>query len=179
MGREGNPEDFTYDELSRFPIIHPNGRRSDFVVRLEDFLRYLGSQDVTLALELKTPDVEADTYALVKRFGLEDKVIVTSFNLDYLIKLKELHPDAKLGYLTEDFDDALLAKMREIGIGQLCPRGTNLTPEKVALWHEMGFNVRAWGIKDTEVMKNAYDFGVDGMTVNFPDRLIEYIIHKG
>ena len=179
MRREGKPEDFTYEELSRFPILHPTNGRHDFVVRLEDFLRYLGAHDVTLALELKGADIEEDTYALVKRFDLEDKVIVTSFQLDYLIKLKELYPDAKVGYLTEDFDDELLAKMREIGIGQLCPRGTNLTPEKVALWHEMGFNVRAWGIKDTEIMKHAYDCGVDGMTVNFPDRLIEYIIHKG
>lgn len=179
MGIEGNIEDFTYDELRNLPVIHTPSGRVDFVVRLEDFLRYLGSQDVTLALELKAPEVEEDTYALVKKYNLENKVVVTSFTLDYLIKLKKAYPEAKLGYLTEDFDDELLEKMREIGIGQLCPRGTNLTPEKVSHWHEEGFNVRAWGIKNVEIMKHAYDCGVDGMTVNFPDRLIEYIIHKG
>jgi glycerophosphoryl diester phosphodiesterase len=68
--------------------------------------------------------------------------------------------------------------MKEIGIGQLCPRGINLTPEKVEKWHNEGFDVRAWGIKDLSIMKHAYDCGVNGMTVNFPDRLIEYIIQK-
>ena len=179
MKREGNTEDFTYEELSRFPVLHPTNGSKDFVVRLEDFLRYLGAHDVMIALELKAPDIEEDTYALVKNYHLEDKVIVTSFNLDYLINLKSLYPEASLGYLTEDFDDALLARMKEIGIGQLCPRATNLTPEKVEKWHSLDFNVRAWGVKDVEIMKNAYDCGVDGMTVNFPDRLIEYIIHKG
>ena len=132
-----------------------------------------------LAIELKAEGVGVEVYSLVKRYGLEDNVIVTSFNLDYLIELKAAYPEASLGYLTADFDDEMLAKMKEIGIGQLCPAGKNLTAEKVKAWHDEGFNVRAWGIKDVELMKQAYDAGVDGMTVNFPDRLISYIInHK-
>ena len=179
MGREGVVEDFTYDELREIPVKHPTNGKSDVVVRFEDFLRYLGAKDITLALELKGADIEADVYALVKKYKLEDRAIVTSFHLDYLIKLKELYPEASAGYLTGDFDDELLMKMKEIGIGQLCPSAVNATPEKVAKWHSLGFNVRAWGVKDVNVMKNAYDAGVDGMTVNFPDRLVEYIIHKG
>ena len=72
----------------------------------------------------------------------------------------------------------MLEKMKQIGIGQLCPRGAHLTPEKVAKWHADGFEVRAWGIANVELMKHAYDCGVDGMTVNFPDRLIAYMVEK-
>ena len=39
----------------------------------------------------------------------------------------------------------------------------------------MGFNVRAWGVYNEELMKQAYDSGCDGMTVNFPDKLTEYM----
>jgi hypothetical protein len=35
--------------------------------------------------------------------------------------------------------------------------------------------VRAWGIGNTDLMKKAYDAGVDGMTIDFPDRLLDYI----
>ena len=35
--------------------------------------------------------------------------------------------------------------------------------------------MRAWGIADCEIMKNAYDAGTHGMTVNFPDLLTKYI----
>ena len=38
-----------------------------------------------------------------------------------------------------------------------------------------GFNVRAWGVKDEELMRNVYDCMADGMTVNFPDKLTNYI----
>lgn len=179
MGREGITAELTYDELTKFSVLHPTNGKTDIVVRLEDFLRYCGRQDVMLALELKADGIEEDTFALVKKYGLEDRVIVTSFTLDYLINMKRLYPEANLGYLTLDFDDELLIRMKEIGITQLCPSASNLTAEKVSKWHGLGFNVRAWGVKDVTVMKNAYDAGVDGMTVNFPDRLIEYIIHKG
>ena len=53
-----------------------------------------------------------------------------------------------------------------------------MTKEKVELWHSLGFNVRAWGISDEEIMKKVYDIGADGMTVNFPDRLVSYIKAK-
>ena len=103
---------------------------------------------------------------------------MTSFSLDYLVALKQAYPEARLGYLTEDFNDELLAKMKALKIDQLCPKGALLTPEKVAKWHKEGFEVRAWGINDVSVMKHAYDCGVNGMTVNFPDRLIECVIQK-
>lgn len=177
-GQSGAIAELTYDELCRIPVLHKPSGRFDIVPRLEDFLHYCGAQGVRLALELKAAGVEKDTYALVKKYHLEEQVTVTSFSLDYLIALKEAYPEASLGYLTADFDDAMLVRMKEIGIVQLCPRAPHLTSEKVAKWHAEGFDVRAWGVADLALMKHAYDCGVDGMTVNFPDRLISYIIQK-
>ena len=177
-GNSGNVAGITYDELCRLRVINANNGKSDIIPRLEDFLHYCGSQEVHLALELKAPDIESEVFAMVKKYHLENRVTVTSFSLDYLVALKQAYPEAKLGYLTTDFDDELLAKMKELKIYQLCPKGDILTPEKVAKWHKAGFEVRAWGINNVSVMKHAYDCGVDGMTVNFPDRLIEYVIQK-
>ena len=39
----------------------------------------------------------------------------------------------------------------------------------------MGFNVRAWGVMDEELMRSVYASLADGMTVNFPDKLKELI----
>lgn len=35
-----------------------------------------------------------------------------------------------------------------------------------------------WGVTDEQLMQAAYDAGVDGMTVNFPDKLRAYIKEK-
>ena len=47
--------------------------------------------------------------------------------------------------------------------------------ENVEKWRKLGFGVRAWGVVNQDLMKNAYFSGVDGMTVNFPDKLTELI----
>ena len=51
-----------------------------------------------------------------------------------------------------------------------------ITREDIEAYRAAGLTCRAWGITDTDVMKYAVEIGVDsGMTVNFPDKLIEYM----
>ena len=68
-----------------------------------------------------------------------------------------------------------LAEMKALGFEELCPKGCTVTPTLVEEWHARGFRVRAWGVTDRELMRSLYDAGVDGMTVNFPDALTEYV----
>ena len=41
--------------------------------------------------------------------------------------------------------------------------------------HEKGYSVRTWGVTTEETMAHVHRCGVDGMTVNFPDKLTEYL----
>ena len=75
-------------------------------------------------------------------------------------------------------DDQILSKIKEIGITELCPIADILTKELVDSWHEKGFNVRAWGVVNKDLMLKAVQCGVDGMTVNFPDKLTEILSSK-
>ena len=61
--------------------------------------------------------------------------------------------------------------LRKIGGEEICPEAHTMTAEQTAAWHEQGFNVRAWGVYDTDLMAHAIACGADGMTVNFPDKL--------
>ena len=76
-------------------------------------------------------------------------------------------------YKNEDVAD--LEELKRIGVEELCPRATIVTPEKVAMWHREGFNVRAYGPENEEMMRYIYDCLTDGMTVNFPDKLTAYM----
>ena len=54
--------------------------------------------------------------------------------------------------------------------------GCEIKPEHLRELYANGFECRAWGISDETVMKAAVDMGVNaGMTVNFPDKLVEYM----
>lgn len=178
MGKEGNLADYTYDELSEF-VMEKCGRR-DYIVTLEDFLACFSKFDLTFAIELKGPGVEEETAELIYKYGVEGKVVATSFKYEYLLKFGEAAPEIPRGFLAMGgkIDDELLERMKNDGIMEICPRATDVTKENVDLWHALGFNVRAWGVANEDLMRQVYDAGADGTTVNFPDKLIEYIASK-
>ena len=53
-----------------------------------------------------------------------------------------------------------------------------LYPELVQEYKAMGYSVRAWGVKNEELMHRVIASGADGMTVNYPDRLKAYVDSK-
>ena len=177
VGKEGAIEDYTYDELQDFLV--KKGELSDWIPTLEDFLSHFAHRNITFAIELKAPDVEETVADMILRYGVEKKTFVTSFNLEYIKNIKKYAPCLRIGYLAKTVDQTVINELISIGADEICPRGTDVTPDKVAAWHRLGFNVRAWGISDEQIMRAVYDAGADGMTVNFPDRLISYILQRG
>lgn len=169
----GAVADYTFEELQRFDAI--NGQLRDKIVSLEDFLQHFAHQEITFAIELKGEGVEQVTADLIAKYGVEKKCVVTSFKYSYLERIHAIAPKLKLGYLVKAVTEDLLSDMKRIGCDELCPRADLIDGESVGMWHKAGFRVRAWGVKDEVLMQNARDSGADGMTVNFPDKLTDYI----
>lgn len=166
----------TYDELARLTVFNADYGRADKITTLEDFLRYFGWRDLTFAVELKQEGVEKETIDLLNRYRMRDKTILTSFTFENIARAREIDPGYKVGYLfgPKNTDDPV-SRLRSIGGEQLCPRADMLTKEWVGEMHRLGFSVRAWGVKDEAMMAHAVLCGADGMTVNFPDKLHEYL----
>lgn len=173
-GEEGSISDYTFDELQKFDV-KKNGL-TDKIVTFEDFLVHFSHRNLTFAIELKGDNTAKPSADLLIKYKMQDKTIVTSFKYKELEDFKAYAPEFKTGYLAEEvIDDALLNKMKKTGIDELCPESKVITAEKVKEWNEKGFEVRAWGIYNQDIMKEIYHTGVNGMTVNFPDKLTEYI----
>jgi len=176
-GEEGTIGDYTFEELQAFNV--ENGDLTDKIVSFEDFLIHFSHRDITFAIELKDSFVEKETVELLRKYNMVSKTVITSFNFDNLKRAIEIAPEFKYGYLVlKEVTDEILADMKKYGIDELCPRATYMTEELVTKWHEDGFRVRAWGVANEELMRKVYDIGADGMTVNFPDKLTEYIASK-
>ncbi len=72
----------------------------------------------------------------------------------------------------------VIYQMEATGGRQLCPSIELSTADQIKLAREHGLEIRPWGIRNIEFMQKALDFGVDGMTVDFPDKLIEALKKK-
>lgn len=176
IGVDGKISDYTFEELQKFSITANS--RTDKIVAFSDFLSHFAFRDITFAIELKQKGIYETVAELIRKYNIVEKTVITSFDYEEVCFMREYAPELKCGFLTVEVTDEILTDMKNRGIGEICPSAASVTPEKVKEWHNMGFNVRAWGCWDEELMKKAYDAGVDGMTVNFPDKLIEYIDSK-
>jgi glycerophosphoryl diester phosphodiesterase len=176
-GEKGKVSDYTLEELKTF-WVKKNGLR-DRIITLDEFFERFKDFDLTFAIELKGDKTALPSAELIKKHGVHDKVIATSFKYSELTDMHAILPQLKLGYLHQgEVTDDLLAKMKADGINEICPESSVVTKEKCLKWHSLGFNVRAWDVSNTTIMTNLCKAGVDGMTVNFPDKLTEYLDNK-
>ncbi len=172
-GECGAIADYTYDELQNFSV--KNGELTDKIPSLEDFLTRYADKNISFAIELKVDGIEQEVADLIFKYGIDKRCTVTSFDIDRLKNIKAYAPTLRIGYLSSEINDELIEKLIDMKADEICPEAKNVTKEQVAAWHRLGFNVRAWGVTDENVMKKVYDAGADGMTVNFPDKILQYI----
>ena len=175
-GAPGSVRDYTLEQLRQFTF--ENKGLTDKIVVFEDFLQQFGWRDLTFAIEIKQAGIEDKTVDMIRKYGIQSKTIVTSFMLDSVRATKQYAPEQKVGFLTREINDEMLQQLKDMGAEQFCPEAPDVTAETVARWHAQGFEVRAWGVKDEVLMRQVYDSGAEGMTVNFPDKLTKYIAEK-
>jgi glycerophosphoryl diester phosphodiesterase len=148
------------------------GRIPTFADVLE---RYQGRAHLHTEIKGRAPHLASRTADLVRRYGIVDHVTVTSFQQPRLAEIRAYAPELPTGWLVKEVSHATIALARELGLIQICPRATSDTPALVRRLHAEGFVVRAWGVADDALMRQVVDAGADGMTVNFPDKLLAYV----
>ena len=141
----------------------------------EVLTRYNGRVHIHTEIKGKSPSLSERTADLIRKHGMEGQVTVTSFQSVRLEEMRAYAPDLPTGWLVREVSDAIFAQAHAIGVTQLCPRADTVTPELVHHLHAEGFIARAWGVTTEELMQRLVQAGVDGMTVNFPDKLIAYL----
>jgi len=116
---------------------------------------------------------------MIRSSGIATNVTITSFQKAKLEETRAYAPELPTGGLVGEVSDAVVAQARAMGLTQLCPRAGAVTPELVSRLHAEGLVVRAWGVATEDLMRQVVTAGADGMTVNFPDKLLAYLATPG
>ena len=141
---------------------------------------------VHLHVEIKgnTPNLAQKTCDMIRSFKAIEKTIITSFWMPRLVETREYAPEIKTGWLVplgpgSEWNDSIISDSLNYGFDQVCPRADLVTPSLVTKLHDKGFEVRCHGVLTETLMENVVECGADGMTINFPDKLISYLHKRG
>ena len=137
--------------------------------------RYKGHAHIHTEIKGHADDLSKRTVDVIRRHGMAAQVTITSFQRVRLEETRAYAPELPTGWLVAEVTDAVIAQARAMGLTQLCPRANTVTPALVDRLRGAGFVVRAWGVASEDLMRAAVAAGADGMTVNFPDKLIAYL----
>lgn len=101
-----------------------------------------------------------------------DRVIVSSFTMDTIDRVRDADPGIPTGWLTFDLADPTLVVERAVAHGHAAvhPYVAFVTPGLVARAHAAGLLVLTWTVDEPGRMAELVEVGVDGIITNHPDR---------
>lgn len=177
-GKKGYVKDLTLKELQKLSAgsTFSSAFKKEEIPTLEQLFTELGSEFRLLNLELKTgmfpyPFIEEKVITLIRKYRLERRILISSFNHHSLQRIKMLAPDLPIGVLYMEGLVEPWLYARRLYAAALHPFYPNVTHEYVIVAHRFGLGVNPFTVNDDETMKTLIDAKVDSIITNHPDRL--------
>jgi len=112
---------------------------------------------------------------LVAELGAVERVIVSSFNEDYLRRAKLADRRLVTGWLVAARPKDVVETLRRLGAQSYHPRIGALEMSEIPSLQAQGFQVLVWGENDVEAMKALLAAGADGIFTDFPQELAKLL----
>lgn len=174
----GTISDYTYKELLKldFGSWFDNKYKNEKIMLFEDFAKDFLNKDLTFAIELKDLGIEQEVLEIVNKYKVHNNIYITSFIYDALENVRRIDSKIKLSWIIEErINKENIEKLLRINGTQICPRASLVSKEDIEFANNNGLSVRLWGIDNEAIMQKVYKLNIEGMTVNFPDKLIELL----
>jgi len=150
---------------------------------LEEYFELVKDTAIVTNIELKTgvnpyPGIEEKTLAMIDKFGLRERIIISSFNHYSVMKFKSLAPEMICGFLEESWIIDMAGYGKKYGVECLHPIFNAVTEEYARAAHEAGLLINTWTVNTKEDMELMIQRGVNAIIGNYPDLCREVIDGK-
>lgn len=199
----GYVKDYTYNELLEYNFAYSfknkkgkytYGEKPQKVCTIEELFKEF--PDMLYSIDLKAKGEEGikagvELAKLIRKYKMEDRVIVASFNNEVLEAFKKetnneimtscgykettkfiTHLLTFTGLFYTGTDEALQIPTKEMGINLAAKQVTKSA-------HRRGMAVQYWTINDKEQMKKLIKIGADGIITDRPDLMLEVLEEMG
>jgi len=179
----GNVRDFTYKDLRKLNAAKVwNGKfEKEAIPSFEEYCEWAATVPVTTNIELKTgivyyQNIEQKTIDILRKNGLEKKVMFSSFNHCSLITAKKIAPSIPVG--------ALIDAPGIVNAGFYCekygfefyhPSYKALSDEAVKELKDHGIGMNVWTVNGMAELQMLYNWGVSGVITNYATVCRQYL----
>ena len=133
------------------------------------------AKNIRFNLETKARGFEKQLIDIVKKFGIQDRVTVQSFDHGAIVVVSQIDP----GICTAALNGVPSRIVQQTSADIWSNNHAGVSPEKVKEAHELGLMVIPWTVNEAERMKTLIDWGVDGIITDYPDILKEILNERG
>lgn len=163
---------------SWYDATHPEAPRryagTGLATLAEVFDRFEDAFHYHVEIKSAEPELPDRVLALAVARNLASHLTVTSFQVEQLLRVRRAAPHVRTAWLLEDPGRGVAAIDRAAreGFHMVAFRAAELTRELVERAHARGLEIRAWKVRSGEEMERVIRLGANGMTIDWPDRLL-------
>lgn len=128
-----------------------------FIIELKNFLS-------------DQPNLEELVIEQIRRFQLTERTVISTFNFDSLLRVKELDPAQTTGLLYVGPLSRPWEVASRYSADQLHVPMDQLSADLVKSTKQHGLTVLGWTVNSSREIQTALDLGVDGIITNYPGR---------
>jgi len=149
----------------------------------EEFCDFAKSHNFITNVEIKTNntwylDIEKKAVDMVRAFGLEDRIIFSSFNWVSVLKAKQLAPHIPCGFLYESQHEKLAFQAKDAGIEYLHPDFALLSDTVVDECRQCAIGLNVWTCNTEERVRKLIEWGATSVISNYPDMCLKLLNRK-
>ncbi|URM32780.1 glycerophosphodiester phosphodiesterase [Cytobacillus firmus] len=181
-GGTGYIKDMTFEEILQLDAgsWFAEVNAGETIPDLEQLLQWavMEGNELLINIELKNdlidyPGLEKRVMDLILKYGLEQRVIISSFNAESLRRVRDCHSTIQTGYLIEGIPENTLEMAKDIGADSIHCEERFALSELGRKAKEAGFPLRVYTVNDETRSRFLNNAGVEVIMTDFPERFLK------
>lgn len=175
-GTDALVSDLTLSELTKTRASRTKDDAFDTPIpSFEEFCEFASNGSFITNVEIKTnnqwyQDIERKAIDMVRAYGLQDRIIFSSFNWISVLRARQLAPEIPCGFLYDGNKHLHLApQTKDAGIQYMHPSFDLLDDSIVSECRKNGIGLNVWTINEEAQMKQLIKWDVNAAITNYPD----------
>ena len=176
---KGYIKDYTLEELLEFDagVKYDPKYKGEKILCVKSAIELVKKYNVKLYIEIKDSEeqyekITEEVIDRVTTIGAEDKVILSSYNVETLKRIKEIAPQIKTALLCKEMPWDVRAYRYADAISV---NYTKVDQEAIDTVHSIGKKVAVWTVDEKADMKRMKELKVDAVITNYPDMFNDVI----